>query len=120
MPPGRLTGRGDSANVEAVLAMRPDLIVDVGTIDATYASLADRVQQQTGIPYVLIDGTFANTAQTYRTIGALIGETARAEELAAYAERTLSELRTRLAAIPPAQRPRVYYGRGPRGLETGL
>jgi iron complex transport system substrate-binding protein len=117
---GRLTGRGDSANVEAVLAMRPDLIVDVGTIDATYASLADRVQQQTGIPYVLIDGAFANTAQTYRTLGALIGETARAEELAAYAERTMGELRTRLAAIPASQRPRVYYGRGPRGLETGL
>src|SRR5262249_54353979 len=38
---GRLTGRGDSANVEAVLQLRPDIIVDVGTIDPTYASLAD-------------------------------------------------------------------------------
>ncbi len=32
---GRLTGRGGSANVEAVLALKPDLIVDVGSTAAT-------------------------------------------------------------------------------------
>ncbi|MES0100233.1 hypothetical protein [Mesorhizobium sp. M0019] len=47
---GRLTGKGNTANLEAVLAMKPDVILDVGTIDPTYASLADRVQEQTGIP----------------------------------------------------------------------
>ena len=47
---GRLTGRGNTANVEVVLKANPDLIVDVGSTNATFASLADRVQQQTGIP----------------------------------------------------------------------
>src|SRR5690606_18314379 len=51
---GRLTGRGGDANIEAVLAARPDLIVDFGSVRDTYISLADRVQAQTGIPYVLI------------------------------------------------------------------
>jgi iron complex transport system substrate-binding protein len=60
---GRLTGRGDTASVEMVLATRPDVIVDVGSVDATYASLADRVQEQTGIPYVLIDGSLARTPE---------------------------------------------------------
>jgi iron complex transport system substrate-binding protein len=41
---GRLTGRGDTANVEVVLKAKPDLIVDVGSTAATFASLADRVQ----------------------------------------------------------------------------
>ena len=41
---GRLTGRGNTANLEAVLASKPDLILDVGSTDATYVSLADRVQ----------------------------------------------------------------------------
>ncbi|KAB1070237.1 iron ABC transporter substrate-binding protein [Methylobacterium planeticum] len=117
---GRLTGRGNTANVEAVLAMKPDLIVDVGATGPTYASLADRVQAQTGIPYILLDGSFATTPDTYRRFGALIGEEARAEELAADAEGILAEVRAKVGALPEEKRPRVYYGRGPRGLETGL
>ena len=44
---GRLTGRGDTANLEVVLAAKPDLILDFGSIGDTYVSLADRVQAQT-------------------------------------------------------------------------
>ncbi|HEX7125918.1 MAG TPA: hypothetical protein VF406_09070 [Thermodesulfobacteriota bacterium] len=39
---GRLTGRGDTANVEVVLAARPDLILDYGSVTPTSASLAGR------------------------------------------------------------------------------
>jgi iron complex transport system substrate-binding protein len=117
---GRLTGKGNTANIESVLAMKPDLILDVGSIDPTYISLADRVQQQTGIPYLLLDGSFAATAATYRQAGELLGDPDRGAQLADYAEQTLGNLQRMLAAIPGEQRPRVYYGRGPQGLETGL
>ena len=50
---GRLTGRGNTTNVEAVLAARPDLVLDYGALTEAYRSLADCVQQQTGIPYLL-------------------------------------------------------------------
>src|SRR5262245_30834864 len=46
---GRLTGRGNTANVEVVLAAKPDVIIDYGSINPTYVSLADRVQEQTGV-----------------------------------------------------------------------
>lgn len=117
---GRLTGQGGTANMEAVLAAKPDIIIDVGTVNDTYISLADKVQQQTGIPYVLIDGSFANTPQTLRQMGDLLGVAPRAEELATYAESTLKTLNDGLARVPEAERPKVYYGRGPEGLETGL
>ncbi|MBD8905799.1 iron ABC transporter substrate-binding protein [Methylorubrum zatmanii] len=117
---GRLTGRGNTANVEAVLALKPDLIVDVGSVGATYASLADRVQAQTGIPYLLLDGSFKNTPETYRSLGALIGAETEAEALAGEADRILKAVAEAVAAVPEEKRPRVYYGRGPRGLETGL
>src|SRR5712672_540590 len=55
---GRLTDRGNTANLESVLALKPDLIVDVGSTSATFVSLAARVQDQTGIPYALLDGRF--------------------------------------------------------------
>lgn len=117
---GRLTGRGGTANVEAVLALKPDLIVDVGSTGPTYASLADRVQAQTGIPYILLDGAFARTGETYRQLGAVLGLDRGAEGLAAYADRTVAEVGARIATIQEADRPRVYYARGPRGLETGF
>jgi iron complex transport system substrate-binding protein len=116
---GRITGRGNTANLEAVLALKPDLIVDIGSTDATYVSLADRVQEQTGIPYALLDGRFAGIAPTYRTLGQLTGRK-EGDALADYTDRTISTITGRIAGIAPDKRPAVYYARGPRGLETGL
>jgi iron complex transport system substrate-binding protein len=117
---GRVTGRGNTANLEAVLALKPDLILDVGSVNATYISLADRVQEQTGIPYALVDGRFDGIAASYRIIGELIGKREQAEALARYAEQTIATVFGRIAAIARERRPRVFYARGPRGLETGL
>lgn len=116
---GRITGRGNSANLEAVLAAKPDLIIDVGSTAPTYVSLADRVQSQTGIPCALLDGTLARTPETYRTLGRLLGREREAGEKAAYAERLISRTAQRVAGLGPDKRPRVYYARGARGLETG-
>ena len=117
---GRLTGRGSTANLEEVLQRKPDLILDIGSTTATYVSLADRVQAQTGIPYALLDGRLDGIAQTYRTLGALVGREGEAAGLAAYAEATLRVVAERVAAVPAEARPRIYYARGPRGLETAL
>jgi iron complex transport system substrate-binding protein len=117
---GRLTGRGNTANLELVLALKPDLIIDSGSVDGTYVSLADRVQQQTGIPYALLDGRFAKIPETYRTLGALTGRRGAAQLLADYAQDTMTTVTQRVAKVPFDKRPRVYYARGPRGLETGL
>jgi iron complex transport system substrate-binding protein len=117
---GRLTGRGNTANLEVVLALKPDLILDVGSTRETFVSLAGRVQEQTGIPYALLDGRFAAIPETYRKLGALIGRRTEADAKAEYCEHTLNDVQRRIAAVPRERRPRVYYARGPRGLETGL
>jgi iron complex transport system substrate-binding protein len=117
---GRITGRGNTANLEVVLALKPDLILDVGSTRPTFVSLAERVQQQTGISYALLDGRFTAIPDSYRKLGALIGRAAKGEEMAAYCERMLATVRQRIGNIPPDRRPRVYYARGPRGLLTGL
>jgi iron complex transport system substrate-binding protein len=117
---GRLTGRGGSANLENVLRLKPDLIVDTGTTGATYVSLAETVQAQTGIPYALLDGRFPSIPESYRTFGRLLRREDRAEELASYAATLIDDVRTRVATIPSEKRPRVYFARGPDGLNTGL
>lgn len=117
---GRITGRGNSANLEAVLQLKPDLIVDAGSTGRTYVELAERVQGQTGIPYALLDGRFVTIPESYRILGRLTGRSERAETLAVWCETAMATIRGRIAAIPAEKRPSVYYARGPRGLETGL
>jgi iron complex transport system substrate-binding protein len=117
---GRITGRGNTANLEVVLALKPDLILDVGSLNPTYVSLADRVQQQTGIPYALLDGRFDAIPLDYRTLGELIGRPEQGESFARLSADIINTIARRVNSIPPERRPRVYYARGPRGLETGL
>jgi len=116
---GRLTGRGNTANPETVLAARPDVIFDYGTVNDTYASLADRVQSQTGIPYLLIDGAFDKMGAAFELLGDILGRRAQGDAFARDARATVSDVASRVARVAPAGRPRVYYARGPRGLETG-
>ena len=115
---GRLTGRGNTANVEVVLAAKPDVIVDYGTLGPTYASLADQVQQQTGVPYLLYDGSLAAVRTVSEALGEVLDARGPARDLARYAVRTLGEVDRRIARVPVEKRPRVYYARGPKGLET--
>lgn len=117
---GRLTGRGGDANLEQVLRLKPDVILDFGSVRDTYISLADRVQAQTGIPYLLFDGRFDNTAASLRAVGAALGVAARGETLARDVEAGFAALDAAITEVPESQRPRVYLARGPDGLETGL
>ena len=116
---GRLTGRGDTVSLERLVAAKPDLVLDFGSTTPTYVSLADRVQSQTGIPYVLIDGRFAETVASLKLVADVLGRPQRGAELAAYADKTFALVDGVLAKVPADKRPRVYLARGPEGLETG-
>jgi iron complex transport system substrate-binding protein len=117
---GRLTGRGDTANIEVVLKARPDLVFDFGSVTPTYSSLAERVQQQTGLPYLLIDGHLDVTAASLRLLGDVMGVADRAAAIARAVEEIESLVATRLKDLPETARRRVYLARQANGLETGL
>jgi iron complex transport system substrate-binding protein len=117
---GTLTGQGGEANLERMLALQPDLILDFGSVRDTYVDLANRVQAQTGIPYLLIDGRFENTPAALRLLGDALGVPERGEALAQDAEATFARIDALLAEVPEAERPRAYLARGPEGLESGV
>ncbi len=117
---GTLTDQGGEANLERVVALEPNLILDFGSVRDTYVDLANRVQAQTGIPYVLIDGRFENTPTALRLLGEILGIPERGETLAADAEATFARIDALLADIPEAYRPRAYLARRPDGLESGV
>ncbi|RIH92618.1 Fe(3+) dicitrate-binding periplasmic protein [Meiothermus granaticius NBRC 107808] len=114
---GRLVGSSATVSVETLLSLKPDLILDVGTVDATYLSSAERISQQTGIPYALVDGRLTESVQQLLELGELLGVQERAQRLAAYARASLAEAARFRAG---GRRPRVYLARTATGLETGL
>lgn len=116
---GRLTGRGDTVSLERLVAAKPDMVLDFGSTSDTFVSLANRVQEQTGIPYALIDGRFAATTTSLKLAAEMLGRIERGTALAAYAEAALAQVDGVLARVPADKRPRVYLARGPEGLETG-
>jgi iron complex transport system substrate-binding protein len=115
---GMITGRGGSANIEGVIKLAPDLIVDFGSVKDTYVSLANATQEQTKIPYLLIDGRFDATPAALRLLGKALGVETRAEALASTVEKTFASLAA-VNDVPADKRPTVYLARGPDGLETG-
>jgi len=117
---GRLTGRDNTANIEAILARRPDLVLDYGSVSQTYVSLAERVREQTGLPVLLLDGALPKVPETYRLLGNILDRREACAARAAAAERILTGAAETAERLRARGRPRVLYLRNPRGLETGL
>lgn len=116
---GRLSGRGSTLSLETLLSLNPDIIIDYGDVDETYLSLAKRVAEQTGVPYVLVDGGLQDTPSQLRQVGRLLDVDARAEQQAQFADRILRHA-SDYRASRYAEKPRFYFARGAMGLETGL
>lgn len=113
---GRLTGKDRALDLETLLAAKPDLIVDFGTVSPAYAELAQKVQAQTGIPYVLIDGSFDKMPGAIRETADILGVKDRGEALAGLAERLAAGADATISA--QTAHPKVYLARGPEGLES--
>ena len=98
---GRLTGRGDTANLEVVLAAKPDLILDFGSI-ARYLCLAGR--SGPGADRHSLSADRRPLRQHRRRpaadSGAILGVPERAEQLAAYAEATFAAIDTAAGESP--------------------
>ena len=112
---GRLTGKGDRTDLDRLQQLAPDLILDIGTVSPDYAALAEKVQRETGIPCLLLDGSLRATPDLLRRLGELLDVPERGAALAAWAERALAESGGR----KPDERRRAYFGRGADGLATG-
>jgi iron complex transport system substrate-binding protein len=104
----RLTGREDAT--DKITALKPDLILDYGTVAPRYADLARATQQRTGVPTVLLDGSLTAIPKTFRLLGGILHREGRAETLARFTEALLA------APADQAAHPRVLCARGPDGL----
>jgi len=115
---GQLTGPTPTVAADAVARLRPDLIIEIGVVSAEAAARADAIQQQTRVPYILLDGGIQQIPDTLATVGAMLGVAERGQGLADSARGQIDDLRGKLLITESTERPLVYYGRGADGLET--
>ena len=116
---GRLTSR-DSSQSDLVRAAHPDLIIDIGDINSRYAELADKVQAETGVPYLLLSGSLTAIAGTLRTLGPVLGAGSDGDQLADYVDAALAEARATASRTATARHPAIYFARGADGLQTPM
>ena len=117
---GRLTGHENGVTVAAVTALHPDLIVDAGDIEPEYVELANRVQKESGIPYVPVDGSLSKTADAYRSLGSLLDVQPAADDLTERTGAILDGVHAALAKAGGGKQLRAYYARGKDGLQTAV
>jgi iron complex transport system substrate-binding protein len=117
---GQLGGATPTATADDVARLRPDLIIGYGVISPPTVALADRIQQQTKIPYILLDDSIQLMPELLAQVGALVGAGDHRLAVASYAYHAIEGLRGQLLISSAIDRPLVYYGRGSDGLETGL
>lgn len=108
----------NTANIEEILKIYPDVIISMGYVDATAVSQADQIQAQLGIPVVLVDGELTRLDKAYEFAGELLGARPRARELGAYCRETVNAITSNAKLIPQDRQVRVYYAEGPTGLQT--
>lgn len=111
----RLSGQDLDVAAAAVRAVQPDLIVDYGTCAPPFVATAERLQEATGVPVVMIDGHLPNTAAACALLGEVLDAGERAAKLGATFTRIWSGIADRVPAGPG---PRVYYAIGGDGCRT--
>ncbi len=88
---GKIAGKGSTLSPEKIVALQPNLIIDVGNVTPNYIDQAKRTFEQTGVPYLLLDGKLSETPTTLRYLGKVLGVENLTEPQAKYAEETLKQ-----------------------------
>lgn len=116
---GSLSGNGE-IDREELLARGVQVVFSISGTDLTGSNISDaeKLQEQTGIPVVLVDGSFSRIAGAYRFLGDILGLEKRAEELAVYLEQIYADVQAAVGDLGDAEKTSVYYAEGPLGLQT--
>ena len=104
-----------SADVPKILALDPDLVLTFSDLQADIAAELIRL----GIAvHAFNQRDVAGIFAMIRTLGALIGATAKADELARALEQRLTQARERAARLP--RQPRVYFEEWDEPMISGI
>lgn len=103
---------------ERLLAARPDLVLIRPMVMRGYRGLVESLRQA-GVAVVSLQPTGADDLLAYwRKLGLLTGREAQAQAMTRRFQSELARLKSRVAAIKPEERPRVYFESVHRRFKT--
>ncbi len=79
-------------HLDHIAALQPDLVLHVAVPDLPTLDLVEQVEQELGIPTIVVDGSLEAIPKTLRWLGKLLGRDVRGGILAMYADNTLARL----------------------------
>lgn len=112
---GQLYGGKGELNLETLLAVEPDVVIDVGEPKDSMAEDLDALQEQTGIPFVHIDAYLASMDDTYAMLGDLLAMPNEAQGLADYCRYAYDKVK---AVADSAEKVNLLYVTGEEGLNV--
>ena len=115
---GKFYGKKGNFNRESLMASNPQVVIDVGQWDEDYKKDLDQLQEQIGIPVICLDGTLEKNAETFRTLGKLLGNEEKGNKIADYTDKVLKDAKEKAAKIPADKRLKIYCGQDEDGLST--
>ncbi len=115
---GQFYGKNANLNMEALIAAKPDVIIDIGEAKKTVKEDMDALSKQLGIPVVFVEADLDSMSSAYKMLGEITGETGQAAKLADYCDSTLKKAETARASLGADQKKSVYFAIGDNGLHT--
>ena len=104
-----------SADVPKILALKPDLVL---TFSDLQADIAAALIREGIVVHAFNQRNLAGIFAMIRTLGALVGAVAKAEELTHSLEKRLAQARERAAQRP--RRPRIYFEEWDEPMISGI
>lgn len=116
---GSMSGGGE-IDREMLVEKDIQLIFSISgsALAASDVSTADDLQDSTGIPVVMVDGSFTNVVEAYRFVGDVMGCTERGQEVSAFLNQIYQDVTAAVADVKDEERVSLYYAEGPFGLAT--
>jgi iron complex transport system substrate-binding protein len=112
---GRVTGKDGDIGAAEAKALKPDLIIDIGDLEPQYRARADKIQSETGIPYVVLDGALGAMPELYTQLSLLLDAGLKGDLLALQTSSALTQVaQAKGSALRPA---RIYYAQSRDGAE---
>jgi iron complex transport system substrate-binding protein len=104
-----------SANIDKILALKPDLVL---TFSDLQADIAAKLIRQGLDVHAFNQRSVAEILDMIRTLGAMVDASERAQQLVGTLETRLAEVRSRAARLP--ERPRVFFEEWDDPLISGI
>lgn len=103
---------GNTANVEELLSINPDIILYMGTIDETWIAAVKKAQEKINIPIVMVDASLEKLPEVYEFVGDLLGEKERTKVLSNYCTSVINQAKEISDKISEDKKIGVYYAAG--------